>query len=1018
MQTSTRKHPCTRGTETTSADRASRPASVPAVGLQRSVGNRAVGRILSGLIQRKATLGTAGDSFEREADAVADRIMGIRQATVTQAAPLRIQRKCSTCEEQAHPLQAQRAGSGAVPSAAVHAAVDAVRGGGQPLAPAVRAFLEPRFGRDFSHVRVHSGGEAARAAQSIDARAYTLGRDIAFAPGEYAPHTRPGMRLLAHELTHTVQQGAHSQPWVQRASCAHDSERGPGCGANQGIWQLVDTATDAVSNVALDGLIVDAGLKTNFGGSWAAQVQTPPNPEKTGVARGFVDGVNVELTGSALRVEVIEVKSRSTRFGGGCARATREARGYVRVLNGIANEIVAVSQSPAARGFEGGRITRGTDAVLRSEGVDRRDLATARAWNFYQSLQARLGVRFSTPLTSVSFDVNRSGTPGTDYRAGVPVGVPCVRNRRPGVKVRQLKFQVNGEGGVSYRCDDTPCVQHQEDEERQEQRESRPITETARPERRRGAARAVRPETPIDPHPDEETPAVRPQTSPQVSPVPQVSDPPVVPILVGTGVVAGAGAYALARRRAARIAAERLALEAARRESARRAGQELWRRAALRRAQQAAAARAGRGALGKAAKAAIYLEVAAAVLVLMDQRAEARVGPGQSSFEALYRLMTTNGAPPSPEMRELIENDPLLRELAENAANGGSPTPLQEAAMRRTLELFRENPDQFAPEDLELLLEMSREGGGTTSGLPPQTEEELRRALEAARVRQRTGANGGSGTPPSGSPGSGGPAAAGPAPGPAGAPPEPETTPEYSGLSAQARQRLTLAPAQVRRLFVAMARGRGGPRVNDDALDQFLATAPGDLTATEVNQLIERLGPVQGQSLDEILDRLRSAVQQIRSRRSDGGANQPAQAEGATDGGTAPPVGAPPTTTPATDPGISQDEYVRRMQQRISSFTGWDAIPSGGVLITASGDSDFGTARVNVDRISGLFFAKNPAGARLAANVVVMVTRRGGGTVDIRITEGFVIVSETGASVSVSGGRTVRNSRLIGGRRR
>lgn len=86
---------------------------------------------------------------------------------------------------------------------------------GQPLDAATRGFMEPRFGEDFGGVRVHAGGEAAAAARAIGARAYTLGSDVVFAGGEYAPHTDGGRRLLAHELVHVLQQRG-GPPLVQR----------------------------------------------------------------------------------------------------------------------------------------------------------------------------------------------------------------------------------------------------------------------------------------------------------------------------------------------------------------------------------------------------------------------------------------------------------------------------------------------------------------------------------------------------------------------------------------------------------------------------------------------------------------------------------------------------------------------------------------------------------------------------------------------------------------------------------
>ena len=82
-----------------------------------------------------------------------------------------------------------------------------MRAGGEPLSDSARQGFEPRFGSDFSGVRVHTDSGAAALAQSLSARAFTVGGDIAFAAGEYRPGTQAGDRLLAHELTHVLQQG-------------------------------------------------------------------------------------------------------------------------------------------------------------------------------------------------------------------------------------------------------------------------------------------------------------------------------------------------------------------------------------------------------------------------------------------------------------------------------------------------------------------------------------------------------------------------------------------------------------------------------------------------------------------------------------------------------------------------------------------------------------------------------------------------------------------------------------------
>jgi hypothetical protein len=85
-------------------------------------------------------------------------------------------------------------------------AANSSRGEGRPLSDGERAFFEPRFKEDFGDVRLHTGGAASESARSIDARAYATGQDIIFADGHYAPHTGTGLRLMAHELAHVVQQ--------------------------------------------------------------------------------------------------------------------------------------------------------------------------------------------------------------------------------------------------------------------------------------------------------------------------------------------------------------------------------------------------------------------------------------------------------------------------------------------------------------------------------------------------------------------------------------------------------------------------------------------------------------------------------------------------------------------------------------------------------------------------------------------------------------------------------------------
>jgi hypothetical protein len=120
-------------------------------------------------------------------------------------APPAITRKCCGAEEER--VQPERAGAG-VPSAVpgTEAQLKAGQGGGQPVPVEARRLFEPRFGHDFGQVRLHTDSRAAGLAASLHASAFTLGNDVYFASGRYAPATAEGQRLLAHELTHVLQQ--------------------------------------------------------------------------------------------------------------------------------------------------------------------------------------------------------------------------------------------------------------------------------------------------------------------------------------------------------------------------------------------------------------------------------------------------------------------------------------------------------------------------------------------------------------------------------------------------------------------------------------------------------------------------------------------------------------------------------------------------------------------------------------------------------------------------------------------
>ena len=98
----------------------------------------------------------------------------------------------------------------------VASAIASIRGEGQPLPASERTFFEPRFGTDFGQVRIHIGSDAAASAQAVNARAYTLGHEIVFSRNQFAPETDKGKRLIAHELSHVIQQNTMGKFLIQR----------------------------------------------------------------------------------------------------------------------------------------------------------------------------------------------------------------------------------------------------------------------------------------------------------------------------------------------------------------------------------------------------------------------------------------------------------------------------------------------------------------------------------------------------------------------------------------------------------------------------------------------------------------------------------------------------------------------------------------------------------------------------------------------------------------------------------
>lgn len=159
-------------------------------------------------IQSNLMVSTPGDVYEQEADHVADRVMRMPEPQLKPACACG--GGCPRCREehsgreqlQTMPILGHNAGETNVP----YIVQKVVSSPGQPLDSTTQAFMGPRFGYNFSRVRVHADAQAAASAEAINAKAYTVGKDVIFGAGRFSPGTRDGKRLLAHELTHVVQQ--------------------------------------------------------------------------------------------------------------------------------------------------------------------------------------------------------------------------------------------------------------------------------------------------------------------------------------------------------------------------------------------------------------------------------------------------------------------------------------------------------------------------------------------------------------------------------------------------------------------------------------------------------------------------------------------------------------------------------------------------------------------------------------------------------------------------------------------
>lgn len=215
-----------------------------------------------GILQRKCACGT--------------HTMGGGQCAECNKTKQRLQRMVLS------PNERQNQDAGEV-SPIVH---EVLRSPGQPLDDETRAFFESRFGHDFSHVRVHADGKATKSAEAVGALAYTAGRSVVFAAGQYVPTSEGGRRLLAHELAHVVQGGLSPQVPTGLAGISHPGDPSE-LEADRTASSVIDKRLDHRSS---ERLVMPRGIQSDL------LIHRIPAPPSYNAVTGTIDMTKVRFT--------------------------------------------------------------------------------------------------------------------------------------------------------------------------------------------------------------------------------------------------------------------------------------------------------------------------------------------------------------------------------------------------------------------------------------------------------------------------------------------------------------------------------------------------------------------------------------------------------------------------------------------------------------------------------------------------------------------------------------------------
>jgi uncharacterized protein DUF4157 len=231
--------------------------------------------------------------------------------------------ECAECRRKRLGLQ-RKATNQAPP--VVH---EALNSPGRPLDANTRAFMEPRFGHDFSQVRVHADEKAAESARAVGALAYTVGRDVVFGAGHYAPETREGRRLLAHELAHVVQQAGSPGPLNMMPATVMTAGDGPLEREAEGAAVRID----ATQNVFVSSGHPAPGLQRQVGPAGdCSRWENDPESFSKHVADHFVTTeINPLISPSAESIDCINPRNCEVTYSEDLKIAVRWNSAHKRV---------------------------------------------------------------------------------------------------------------------------------------------------------------------------------------------------------------------------------------------------------------------------------------------------------------------------------------------------------------------------------------------------------------------------------------------------------------------------------------------------------------------------------------------------------------------------------------------------------------------------------------------------------------------------------------------------------------